>query len=157
MEAEWHQGTVEGNGMNNEERKGLQQQDMNRRKKMVALVIVIIVVAVIAIAYMTVLSRSSATVTLLVTHYDPQYADPARIALYIDDTLKEEFSVNLGSNYTVLFKLGHGDHTIGFDYTVAPSAEPDGVIDSEYSIEITTSDSREYRWNAGSSGLLEVW
>ena len=114
-------------------------------------------VAVVAVAYVVILSRSSASVTLLVTHYNPQYADPARVALFIDDTLEEEFSIEPGSNYTCQFKLGRGDHTIGFDYTIAPSAEPDGVTDAEYSIEITSSDSREYRWNAGSSDLIEAW
>lgn len=129
---------------------------MNRRKKAIVLVMAIVVVAVVAVVYMAVLSRSSASITLLVTHYNPSYGDPARVALYIDDTLKQEFSIDPGSNYTIEFELGHGNHTIGFDYTIAPSAEPDGVIDEEYSIEITTSNSREFSWNAGSSGLAEV-
>ena len=143
--------------MSDGEQKGSLQPRVNRRRKMITSAIVIVVVAIAAVAYVVILSRSDASVTLLVTHYNPQYADPARVALYIDDTLEEEFSIEPGSNYTCLLKLGRGDHTIGFDYTIAPTTEPDGVIDAEYSIEITSLDSREYRWNAGSSGLVEAW
>lgn len=142
--------------MMSEDLKGPQRSSISRRRKAIAIAIVIVVVSVVAIAYVIVLSHSSASVTLVVRHYDPQYGDPAIVALYINDRLKEEFSIDSGSNHTILFKLGLGNHTMGFDYATAPLAELDGVIDVEISVEITTSHSYKCLWPVGSSCLIDI-
>jgi hypothetical protein len=114
------------------------------------LAVVIVLIAVVAVAYIMVTERSKCEVTLLITHYNPQYADPAIVAIYIDGSFEQEVTVECGKNQTVVFELTEGNHTIGFDYTIAPSIEPDGVVDYEFSVEITISDEPiEYSWNAG--------
>ena len=127
------------------------QPNRSRIKKVIALAVVIVLIAVIALAYALVVARSSSSVTLVVTHYNPSYADPARVAVYLDDRLEQELNIDVGANNTIELKLTRGNHTIGFDYTISPSSEPDGVIDAEYSVEITTLDPREFSWEVGSN------
>lgn len=128
---------------------------IGRGKKLTALALVIVLIAVTAVAYVMLAGDSNSDaiqsdVTLLLTHYNPSYADPARVAIYVDGIFQQNVSIDVGANETILFELAEGNHTIGFDYTIAPSAEPDGVIDAEGSIEITSSDPRELSWEVGS-------
>ncbi len=129
-----------------------------RGKRLTALALVIVLIAVTAVAYMMFAGDSDSDaiqsdVTLLLTHYNPSYADPARVAIYVDGIFQQNVSIDVGANETILLELAEGNHTIGFDYTIAPSAEPDGVIDAEGSVEITSSDPQELSWEVGSA----VW
>jgi hypothetical protein len=125
------------------------QPSVSRRKIVIALTVVTVLIAVIAVAYVMVIARPESGTTLVVTHYNPSYTDPARVAIYLDDELKQEVSIDVGANHTIVFKLTRGNHTIGFDYTISPSSEPDGVIDAEYSVEITNSDPKELHYEVG--------
>ena len=134
---------------------GLSGSDMSRRKRLIAVAIAAVLIAVVAVAYVMMTDSSDSggnpsSVTLLITHYNPTYGDPARVAVYIDDVYLQNASIDVGANYTVVFDLAQGDHVIGFDFTIAPSAEPDGVIDAEYQVEITSSDPSMFSWEVGS-------
>lgn len=125
------------------------QRNVNYRKMAVAAAVVIILIAVIAVAYVTVIARSESCVTLWITHYDPSDADPAKIAIYLDDELEQELSMSPGLSCEIVLMLDLGSHTIGFDYVISQLGEPDGVIDSEYSIEITDTDERKFWYDVG--------
>lgn len=96
-----------------------------------ALVIVVALVCILAL-YVVVFTQPIAKIQLALHNAGSSYS--VRVGIYLDGKLKEIVKIDV-SDYVQVYKLARGTHTIGFDYSYISA--PDGVIDLQYSFDLT--------------------
>jgi len=121
---------------------------VGKKKRPLIWRVVVVIVALICVLALTVIvfTQPLAEVKLILHNTEERY-DTVRVGIYFDGELKEIVLIEYQGNYTHIYKLARGTHTVGFDYRY--DGDLDGNVDLQRSIELTILNPRTIGFTFG--------